>query len=256
MVGFNGMGKTSLLRLLAGQQPLSAGKRRVGHKVVIGYQSQEFADTMPMDQSVFRVVKDAQADTGEQEVRTLLGSFGFSADTVYKSVGVLSGGEKIRLAFARMFIQHPSFLILDEPTTHLDLQAREALEQAIKEYTGTVCFVSHDIAFVRNVADSIVAITPEGVTRYAGDYVYYQEKSRQVDGHGGSSERVAAKKRSAGKKPGSGSHKETQKNIPQLKKKILQLENKIEKQELSLREITEQLQSAASRRTAGGGVGP
>ncbi|MFC1467359.1 ABC-F family ATP-binding cassette domain-containing protein [Verrucomicrobiota bacterium] len=177
LVGFNGMGKTTLLRSLAGTYNLAEGERRLGHKVVIGYQSQEFAETMPPDQSVLHVLKSANAQCSEKDVRTLLGSFGFSAEAVEKPVKVLSGGEKIRLAFARIFINPPNFLLLDEPTTHLDIQGREALERAIREYKGTVCLVSHDVEFVQNTAEQIVAMTPPGIMRFSGNYDYYLEKT-------------------------------------------------------------------------------
>ena len=177
LVGFNGLGKTTLLRVLAGQRPASEGKRILGHKVVIGYQSQESAETMNPDKSVLGIVKEAGPERAEKEVRSLLGSFGFSGDDVRKSCRVLSGGEKIRLAFARIFINPPNFLILDEPTTHLDLHGRRALEAALNVYEGTVCIVSHDVEFVRHMAEEIVAMTPPGITRFAGGYDYYREKT-------------------------------------------------------------------------------
>jgi ATP-binding cassette subfamily F protein 3 len=110
-------------------------------------------------------------------VRTLLGGFGFSGDAVEKPVRVLSGGEKVRLAFARLLIRPPNLLLLDEPTTHLDIHAREALEDALAAYEGTLCMVSHDVEFVRHVATGIIAMTPPGITRYPGGYDYYREKS-------------------------------------------------------------------------------
>jgi len=179
LVGFNGMGKTTLLRLLAGILTPTKGKVRLGHKVVPGYQSQEFAETMPPGQNLFSVIKDANAEASDSDVRGLLGSFGFGGDAIHKSVEVLSGGEKIRLAFARIFINPPNFLILDEPTTHLDIMARAALEKTLRSYSGTVCFVSHDVEFVRNTAEIILAVTDEGITRYHGNYDYYREKIKQ-----------------------------------------------------------------------------
>jgi ATP-binding cassette subfamily F protein 3 len=176
LVGYNGMGKTTLLRTMAGQLEASAGKRVLGHKVVVGYQSQDFAETMPPEKSVFHIVKDGNPAASEQEVRRLLGGFGFSGDSVDKKCEVLSGGEKIRLAFARLFIDPPNFLLLDEPTTHLDVNGREALESALKDYKGAVCVVSHDVTFVRNIAEQIIAIDETGVTRYPGGYDYYLEK--------------------------------------------------------------------------------
>jgi ATP-binding cassette subfamily F protein 3 len=121
-------------------------------------------------------VKDQSASASEGEVRKLLGGFGFSGDTIQKRCGVLSGGEKIRLAFARLFINPPNFLLLDEPTTNLDVNGREALETALKEYKGAVCVVSHDVTFVRNIAEHIISIDESGVNRFPGGYDYYLEK--------------------------------------------------------------------------------
>jgi ATP-binding cassette subfamily F protein 3 len=176
LVGYNGMGKTTLLRLLAGVLTPQEGTRREGHKVVLGYQSQDFAETMPPGKSLLNIVRDANPAVPERDVRGLLGSFGFGGDAVNKPSGVLSGGEKIRLAFARIFINPPNFLLLDEPTTNLDIHGREALEKAIRDYKGTVCFVSHDVAFVRGAADHVISIGSNGVVSYPGGYDYYLEK--------------------------------------------------------------------------------
>ncbi len=179
LVGYNGMGKTTLLRSLAGALSLSAGKRVLGHKVVIGYQSQDFAETMPPEKSVYHIVKEGNPLASESEVRNLLGGFGFSGDSMDKKCEILSGGEKIRLAFARLFIDPPNFLLLDEPTTHLDVNGREALENALKDYKGALCVVSHDVTFTRNIAEQIIAIDDTGVTRFPGNYDYYLEKVEQ-----------------------------------------------------------------------------
>jgi ATP-binding cassette subfamily F protein 3 len=176
LVGYNGMGKTTLLRILSGHLKPAEGQHVLGHQVVVGYQSQDFAETMPPDQSAFGIVKSADSDATDKEVRSLLGAFGFSGDSAMKPCAVLSGGERIRLAFARIFIRPPNCLILDEPTTHVDLEGRQALEIALNAYEGTICLVSHDIAFVRNVATQVIAMTPPGITRYVGDYDYYCEK--------------------------------------------------------------------------------
>ncbi|MBI9020559.1 MAG: ABC-F family ATP-binding cassette domain-containing protein, partial [Verrucomicrobia bacterium] len=177
LVGYNGMGKTTLLRVLAGALTPQEGTLRAGHKVVLGYQSQDFAETMPPEKSILNIVRDANPAVPERDVRGMLGSFGFGGDAVNKRSGVLSGGEKIRLAFARIFINPPNFLLLDEPTTNLDINGREALEKAIRDYKGTVCFVSHDVAFVRGAADRIVSVADAAVTSYPGGYDYYLEKS-------------------------------------------------------------------------------
>jgi len=176
LVGHNGMGKTSLLRLLSGKLNPTCGKRVLGHNVVQGYQSQEFTDTMNPDYTVLETIKSQNRDMREQTIRGLLGGFGFSGDSVEKKVSVLSGGEKVRLAFARLLVNPPNLLLLDEPTTHLDIAARETLEEALRQYEGTLCFVSHDLSFVENIATNIIAMRPQGITRFNGDYKYYRDK--------------------------------------------------------------------------------
>jgi len=126
--------------------------------------------------SVLETVKAAAPGLSEREVRGLLGGFFFSGDAVDKKIAVLSGGEKMRVAFARLLVNPPNFLLLDEPTTHLDIPSREALENALHDYEGTVCIVSHDIEFTRHVATSILAMTPPTVRRFPGGYDYYHEK--------------------------------------------------------------------------------
>ena len=178
LIGHNGLGKTTLLRILSGKLSPTAGRRVVGHNVVTGYQSQEFADTMDPAASVMETIKSQNAKLPEQTIRGLLGGFGFSGDAVDKKVAVLSGGEKVRLAFARLLANPPNFLLLDEPTTHLDIDARETLEEALRQYEGTLCFVSHDVAFVENIAERVIAMNPPGIISYNGGYDYYREKTQ------------------------------------------------------------------------------
>jgi ATP-binding cassette subfamily F protein 3 len=176
IVGYNGMGKTTLLRIMAGARAPTSGQCALGHKVVPGYLSQEFSETVPPEVSVFECAKRCKPDAIEKDLRSQLGAFGFSADDIGKQAGVLSGGEKIRLAFLRLFLAPPNLMLLDEPTTHLDLEGRATLEKAIRAYDGTVCLVSHDVEFVRNTVTSIIEIAPGGVRRFPGGYDYYREK--------------------------------------------------------------------------------
>lgn len=177
IVGFNGMGKTTLLRVMAGTLTPSSGTVVLGHKVTPGYLSQDFSETIPPEVSVFECAKRCASGLTEKDLRARLGAFGFSADDIGKPSGVLSGGEKIRLAFLRLFLSPPNLMLLDEPTTHLDMEGRATLEQAIRKYDGTVCLVSHDIEFVRNTVGAIIEISPAGVRRFPGGYDYYREKT-------------------------------------------------------------------------------
>ncbi|MHB9137959.1 MAG: ABC-F family ATP-binding cassette domain-containing protein [Victivallaceae bacterium] len=177
IVGYNGTGKTTLLKTIAAQLTPQTGKVVLGHNIIRGYQAQEFADILPPEQTVYDVVKNAMSEkVPVNSLQSILGSFGFCGDHAYKPIKVLSGGEKIRVCFARIFVNPPNLLILDEPTTHLDIAACEALQQALIEYPGTVCLVSHDIEFVENVATTIVAMRPPGIKKYYGRYEYFQQK--------------------------------------------------------------------------------
>ena len=174
-VGLNGIGKTTLLRMIAGKQQPTEGKLYIGHGVNIGYQSQDYQETMDPNKTVFETVR-AVSDRTEGELRRMLGGFGFGGEAIDKRVQVLSGGEKLRLALARLLLQPNNLLLLDEPTTHLDIYARESLEEALKNYNGTLCLVSHDTTFVRNLATTIFEMSPGKITRYYGNYDYYREK--------------------------------------------------------------------------------
>ena len=176
IVGFNGLGKTTMTRLFAGVRAPSEGEVVIGHKVVPGYMSQEFAETIPDDRSLINVVRREDETMTEAQARQLLGAFGFSGDDAFKHAGVLSGGEKIRLAFARIYARKPNFLVLDEPTTHLDMNGRKALEEALVAYEGTVVVVSHDVEFVRRIAQNIVEVAETGVRKFVGGYDDYRER--------------------------------------------------------------------------------
>ena len=185
LIGYNGLGKTTLMRIIAGTRQPTGGLAVLGHNVIPGYLSQEFAETIPPDVSVYRNAKNAiPPGMNEKNFRNLVGAFGFDENDVEKPAGVLSGGEKIRLAFLRLYLSAPNFLLLDEPTTHLDLDGRRLLQEALQKYTGTVLLVSHDIDFVRATATSILEITREGIRKYPGGYDYYIEKKAELEGGG------------------------------------------------------------------------
>ncbi len=205
LIGYNGLGKTTLMRVIAGTRQPTEGKAVLGHNVIPGYLSQEFAETIPPDVTVYRNAKnawDAHGGGPEKIFRNQLGAFGFDENDVEKPAGVLSGGEKIRLAFLRLFLTAPNFLLLDEPTTHLDLDGRRLLQDALQKYTGTILLVSHDIDFVRAVATSVLEITHEGIRQFPGGYDYYCEKRAELDAaNRGKCAALGAKQKTAADEP-------------------------------------------------------
>ncbi|MGB0258833.1 MAG: ABC-F family ATP-binding cassette domain-containing protein, partial [Coraliomargarita sp.] len=178
LVGPNGAGKSTLLKILASVVPIQGGTMELGHNVSVGYFSQQRVDVLDLNRSVLDEAMDKVGPgVNGQDVRNLLGAFLFRGDDVHKRVKVLSGGEKSRLALVKLLLAPPNFILLDEPTTHLDMASIDALIGALKDYTGTVMFVSHDVHFIRAIADSTIHISAGELTHYAGDYDYYLRKS-------------------------------------------------------------------------------
>jgi ATP-binding cassette, subfamily F, member 3 len=177
LVGPNGAGKSTLLKILAGMLPLESGVVTAGHRLSVGYFAQHRTEMLDLKRSVLEEACDGVSGISEQSVRTLLGSFLFRGDDVFKAVGVLSGGEKSRLALVKLLLRPPNLLLLDEPTTHLDIASIDALISALKQYEGTLLFVSHDVHFIRALASTVIHISAGELTRYAGDYQYYLDKS-------------------------------------------------------------------------------
>ncbi|CAN1213344.1 ABC-F family ATP-binding cassette domain-containing protein [Tumidithrix helvetica PCC 7403] len=175
-VGPNGAGKSTLLKMIVGLEEANDGEITLGHNVLPGYFEQNQAEALDLHKSVFDTIHDDFPKLTNEEVRTILGQFLFTGDTVFKKVADISGGEKARLALAKMLLKPVNFLILDEPTNHLDIPAKEMLEEALKNYEGTVAIVSHDRYFISRVANKIVEVRDGELRVYAGDYNYYLEK--------------------------------------------------------------------------------
>ncbi len=177
IVGPNGAGKSTLLRLITGSETPSEGSVKIGeHNVVMGYFEQNQAEALDLSKNVMETIHDEVPDWTNEDVRRILGRFLFSGETVQKNVTSLSGGEKARLALAKMLLQPVNLLILDEPTNHLDIPAKEMLEGAIGAYDGTVIIVSHDRYFVSQTATKILEIRDGEFRLYRGDFKYYQDK--------------------------------------------------------------------------------
>ncbi len=176
-LGPNGAGKSTLLHLINGTEQPTEGSITIGdHNVIPSYFEQNQAEALDLNKTVIETIHDEVPDWTNEEVRTLLGRFLFTKDTVFKKVGALSGGEKARLALAKMLLRPANLLILDEPTNHLDIPAKEMLEEAIQNYDGTLIVVSHDRYFISQVATKIVEIRDGELVLYQGDYHYYLDK--------------------------------------------------------------------------------
>ncbi|OLP18660.1 lysophospholipase [Leptolyngbya sp. 'hensonii'] len=176
-LGPNGAGKSTLLRLIVGMETPTDGSVKIGdHNVIPSYFEQNQAEALDLQKTVMDTIHDEVPDWKNEEVRTLLGRFLFTGDMVFKQVEALSGGEKARLALAKMLLQPANLLILDEPTNHLDIPAKEMLEEALQHYDGTAIIVSHDRYFISQVANKIVEIKDGDFRVYLGNYSYYLDK--------------------------------------------------------------------------------
>ena len=173
LVGVNGAGKSTLIKLLAGTETLTAGEYTLGHNVAVDYFAQDQYKELDVDARVLDDLRGAAPRTTETELRNLLGCFLFSADDVFKRIGVLSGGERNRYALARMLLYPANFLLLDEPTNHLDMRAKDVLLEALENFTGTVVFVSHDRYFIEHLATRVYEIADHTVHVFPGNYPDY-----------------------------------------------------------------------------------
>ena len=180
LVGPNGAGKSTLLKILAGVIPLQQGERTLGHNVKAGYYSQYRVDMLDLSRTVLDEALDTPQRVTEQFVRTLLGCFLFRGDDVFKRVSVLSGGEKSRLALVKLLLDPPNLLLMDEPTTHLDMASIDALAFALDQFQGTLIFISHDVYFIRALSNHVVHVNAGKLTHYPGGYQYYLDKTKAL----------------------------------------------------------------------------
>ena len=229
LLGPNGAGKSTLSKIISRRLEPDSGKIKFGHNVIINYYSQDVADNLDMSKSVLETMASAGSDLTEGRLRTILGAFLFSGDDVYKKVKVLSGGEKSRLALAKLLLTQSNLIVLDEPTNHLDFNSKEALKKALLNYSGSLVVVTHDVDFLRSLATKIVDIREKKIKLFYGDIDYYISKKFEVNT---SSKRKTDAKNISSKKEQKRIEAELRtkkyRETKGLKEKIARLEEKIE----------------------------
>ncbi len=178
IVGVNGAGKSTFSRIVAGVEPLTGGERIVGYNVILSYFAQHQAEELDMSKEVLEIVDDVAVGDIRRKLRTILGSFLFHGDDVFKKVSVLSGGEKSRLALAKMLLQPANVLVMDEPTNHLDMRSKMVLQEALLEYDGTYIIVSHDRSFLDPLVNKVLEVSTNGIRTFLGSISDYIQKKK------------------------------------------------------------------------------
>ncbi|CCQ94598.1 Uncharacterized ABC transporter ATP-binding protein YdiF [[Clostridium] ultunense Esp] len=179
LIGPNGIGKTTLFKMIFGQIPYDTGSITLGHQVHTGYFDQE-QTKLNLDKTIIDEIWDENPKFDHYQIRSILSRFLFIGDDIFKEIEELSGGERGRLALLKMMLSNANFLLMDEPTNHLDIYSKEVLEDALKDYEGTLLVISHDRYFLNKVTDKILELTKEGIAEYLGDYDYYLEKKNEI----------------------------------------------------------------------------
>ncbi|MED3662570.1 ABC-F family ATP-binding cassette domain-containing protein [Ureibacillus terrenus] len=236
IVGPNGIGKSTLLKTIVKDLPVLSGSIRYGTNVKIGYYDQD-QTKLHSNKTVLNELWDEWPLMNEKDIRSILGQFLFSGDDVLKPVHSLSGGEKARLALAKLMLEKANFLVLDEPTNHLDLDSKEVLENALMDYPGTILFVSHDRYFINKIATKVIELSPTGSMEYLGDYDYYVEKKQELMELAEMS--VAKKEATQETKPerSSSANKEFKKRERQIRRKVEEIENNLANCEEEIKNI-------------------
>ena len=245
LIGANGKGKSTLMRLVAGAEPPTAGKHQLGHNVIMAFYAQHQLESLTVDNEILQEMNEAGSKRNEMELRTVLGSFLFTGDEVYKKIKVLSGGEKSRVALAKTLISEANFLLLDEPTNHLDMQSVNILIQALEQYEGTFIVISHDRYFVENVATKIWYIEDFQLKEYPGTYHEYEQwqderaKAAKANGSAAPAAKPAPKK--VEEKPAPTINKTPSPDQKKALKELAEVEASIDKTEKELAMYEKQL---------------
>lgn len=237
LIGNNGTGKTTILKIINHIIDADAGQVKLGANVEIGYYDQEH-NVLHMDKTAFEEIGDAYPDMTNTQIRNMLACFLFTGDDVFKKIGDLSGGERGRVSLAKLMLSNANFLILDEPTNHLDIMSKEILESALNRYTGTVLYVSHDRYFINKTAGRIIELSANTVTNYIGNYDYYLEKR---DILAPKEVKAVKEEKSTAVKDDWKAQKEEQARLRKRQNDIAKIEKNIEKLEAENAELDEQL---------------
>jgi len=252
VVGPNGAGKSTMIRILAGLEPITDGERKVGYNVTPGYFAQHQADELDPKNTPLDEMRLAGSHESETKLRTILGSFLFVGDDVFKKVSVLSGGEKSRVALAKMLLNSGNFLIFDEPTNHLDMQSKNILQQALQQFEGTLMIVSHDRYFLDPIVSKTLEVQPGRIKTWLGNISYYLDKKSKEEENDSYHQKTIQQSQNGADQNKTLSRKEERrleaekrnalsKKIKPLKKRITALEKEIEQTEARISEIEEMM---------------
>lgn len=244
VVGPNGAGKSTMIRILAGIESIQGGERNEGHKVTTNYFAQHQAEDLDLKKDALEVMMSAGSNEKESRLRSILGSFLFRGDDVFKKVKVLSGGEKSRLALAKMLLSPANFLIFDEPTNHLDMSSKNILQQALQQYEGTCVIVSHDRAFLDPIVDKVLEVQTNRVRTYLGNVSYFLDKKKE-EAETQKNSGVSEQAKSASSDDGSLSRKEQRRIEAERRNKISKEVNPIKKK---LEKVEKEIEQAESRK--------
>jgi ATP-binding cassette subfamily F protein 3 len=245
LVGANGKGKSTLMRIIAGTEPIN-GKHQLGHNVIMAFYAQHQLESLNVENEILQELTEAGSNRNEMELRTILGSFLFTGDEVFKKIKVLSGGEKSRVALAKTLISEANFLLLDEPTNPLDMQSVNILIQALDQYEGTFVVISHDRYFVENVANKIWYIEDFQLKEYPGTYHEYEQwqelRDKDARKNGVKIEKPAAKPAAEQKpKPTAAENSQVQNDLKKLNQQLRQVEQEVQQLESQLTALESQL---------------
>src|SRR5215467_9564567 len=250
LVGPNGAGKSTLLKIIAGVITPQQGTRTLGHNVKAGYYSQYRVDMLKPDRTVLDEALDTPQRVTEQFIRTLLGCFLFQGDDVFKKVSVLSGGEKGRLALVKLLLDPPNLLLMDEPTTHLDMASIDALVYALDQFQGTLVFISHDVYFIRALASHVVHVNAGKLTHYPGGYQYYLDKTQATSARAALTAGSGAPARSENRPAASPADRQSRQAQKRLEAEQRQNRSRMRRtQEERVKSLETEIQSLESRQT-------